>query len=68
MKVPQQIQEMAKKYLTHGDIATIVSINQGISRYEVQQVIIGEESTPEAIAAVAKYYKEKEEILSDYIH
>lgn len=67
MKVPTKIQQLARTYLTHGDIAKIVDINPDISRYDVQQVLSGEESTPEAIAAVAKYYKAKEEILSDYL-
>jgi hypothetical protein len=67
MKVPQHILIMAKTYLSHGDISKIIDSND-CSRYEIQQVLSGEDSTPEAIAAVAKYYKEKEEILSDYIN
>jgi hypothetical protein len=67
MKVPEHILNMAKTYLSHGDIAKITDTSD-CSRYEVQQVIAGEDSTPEAIAAVAKYYTEKQELLSDYLN
>lgn len=66
MKVPEHILILAKTYLSHGDIAKITDSSE-CSRYEIQQVLAGEDSTPEAIAAVAKYYSEKEELLSDYI-
>lgn len=67
MKVPQHIIELARKYITHGDIQKIADIS-GLRRYEIEKVFeLDVNSKPEAIAAVAAYYKEKEDILSDYI-
>jgi hypothetical protein len=68
MQVPEQIIEKVKTYRSHGDIANIVTNNPELSRYEVQQVLAGEDSSPEAIAAVAKYYQEKEDMLSDFLN
>lgn len=67
MKVPEHILNMAKTYLSHGDIQKIVD-SSDCSRYEIQQVIMGEDSSPEAIAAVAEYYTQKQELLSDYLN
>lgn len=67
MKVPNEIIELARKYITHGDVQKIADIS-GLKRYDIEKVFdIDINSKPEAIAAVAAYYKEKESILSDYL-
>lgn len=67
MKVPIQVTELAKKLVAHGDVQKILDINPEVSRYEIGRVFDGEDTTPEAIAAVNKFYTEKAELLSDYL-
>jgi len=67
MKVPPKLLNTAKALLTHGDVSKIMETNQ-LSRYEVQQVFEDGDATPEAIAAVATYYAEKEALLSDFLN
>ncbi len=68
MKVPTEIIELARKYITHGDVQKIADIS-GLKRYDIEKVFdLDINSKPEAIAAVAAYYREKESILSDFLN
>jgi hypothetical protein len=67
MKVPPKLIETIRQLQSHGDIVEIQA-RYGFSRYRISQVIDGDESSdPDVIAAVAEFYSERKDILSDFI-
>ena len=67
MKVPLKLIETIRQLQSHGDIAEIQA-RSGFSRYRISEVMEGEPSSdPDVIAAVAEFYSERKEILSDFI-
>jgi len=68
MKVPQKLVETIRQLQSHGDIAEIQA-RYGFSRYRITQVVVDADpsSDPDVIAAVAEFYTERKDILSDFI-
>jgi predicted aldo/keto reductase-like oxidoreductase len=67
MKVPQKLVEIIRQLQSHGDIAEIQA-RYGFSRYRISEVMEGDPSSdPDVIAAVAEFYTERKDILSDFI-
>lgn len=68
MKVPEKLKETISQLIAHGDIEEIQR-RSGFSRYRISKVIDGDDgSILEVITAVAEFYNERKEILSDYIN
>jgi hypothetical protein len=66
MKVPEKLKELITQLKTHGDVAEIQR-RTDLSRFRIQQALAGEDSDPEVITAVAEFYEERKDIISDYI-
>ena len=67
MKVPHKLQKTIKELYSHGDVAEIARRYE-FSRYRVSRVIDGEDdSDPDVIAAVAEFYTERKDTISDYL-
>ena len=68
MKVPEKLKELMQQLHYFGDIAEI-NRRSGYSRLRIQSVIDGDDSSdPEVIEAVAEFYLERKESLSDFIN
>jgi hypothetical protein len=67
MKVPSKLLDLIRQLHSHGDVAEIQA-RSNFSRYRISQVIEGDESSdPDVVAAVAEFYQERKDILSDFI-
>lgn len=67
MKVPEKLIALIKQLHSFGDVAEIQR-RTGISRYRINSVIEDDDSSDhEVIEAVALFYSERKEILSDFI-
>ncbi|CAB4140671.1 hypothetical protein UFOVP402_56 [uncultured Caudovirales phage] len=67
MKVPQKLQQTIDQLRSHGDIDEIQK-RTGFSRYRISQVFNSDDSSdPDVIVAVAEFFQERKEILSDFL-
>lgn len=67
MKIPEELQKKWQGLRSHGDGRKISEANEGISEFAVSRALVNGECQDHVFEAIAKYYKEKEENIKDYL-